>query len=659
MAAACLWFGAGCAELAAVGAVALQGALSAPPEEEKAAREPAAWTAAAGTLTPARKQAVGYRLEGGGPAWQAWMQWKKGGRVVESGDFPPEVHAEVSRAIEEVRATKVQPCWRWNPPDLERRWQRRLAETAEPSTAPRTEGADGARGEALLARFAAPRMPRSLARYREARRKAAELVRVLEEEFPQGASSDPSGGEIHERTRADALRAVGEMFRRHDELCFFFLLRKAGVFSDKALKERDGRGGAAWLDATPLPSGEDAPGALPVPGEEDAAFAREFLPESEAACRALEELHARGVAQYRDLGTTARLLDAVRAGGTLALFRNRLETIRAGLEEAYRQAGICRFRHRIGELDAAALREADRRRGAALRALREETGLAKWVARTAKAGVLVLPGGETMDMVWCPAGTFERESPGSGTGGGAAGKGRETAIAEGFWMARTEVTLAQFLSVLSAGQDGDASALAGELGETAADLPATEGTVPDFPKLSERFLEASLLELPTPDEWEYACRAGSAGPFAGTGNPADMGWTAENAGGKLHPAGRKMPNAWGLCDMHGNAWERCAGEGGPVCGGSVLDRAEDCRSSSRVSLAQGLREKVERDMETMFRRLREEGIDETDLARGIEWLPPRKREKLRRLAEEGVIPDPERMAEELTANVGFRPVFRP
>jgi formylglycine-generating enzyme len=122
-----------------------------------------------------------------------------------------------------------------------------------------------------------------------------------------------------------------------------------------------------------------------------------------------------------------------------------------------------------------------------------------------------------------------------------------------------------------------------------------------------RVAGANGYRLPSEAEWEYAAGGGATrtpGRFPGKGAPALLGWELENSGGRSHPVGLKSPNALGLFDLCGNAWEWCddfygqryyaespeADPAGPasgatkcVRGGSWASRPRNCRVTQRYA----------------------------------------------------------------------------
>jgi formylglycine-generating enzyme required for sulfatase activity len=179
--------------------------------------------------------------------------------------------------------------------------------------------------------------------------------------------------------------------------------------------------------------------------------------------------------------------------------------------------------------------------------------------------VVDLGDGVEMELVEVIAGSF---AMGSEDGDADEKPVRTIFLTKALWMGRFEVTQAQYRAVT-----GDSPAHFRGENRPVENVTWREATA-FCQRLTERERQAETLpsgyqyRLPTEAEWEYACRAGSATPYAFGDRlePAVANYDVSQGAGRgapssareTLPVGSFRPNPWDLHDLHGNVWEWCA-----------------------------------------------------------------------------------------------------
>ena len=222
---------------------------------------------------------------------------------------------------------------------------------------------------------------------------------------------------------------------------------------------------------------------------------------------------------------------------------------------------------------------------------------------------VMLPGNVPLVMVRIPAGTFMMGAPDNERGSYSWEKPQhQVTVTKDYYLGRYPVTQGQWLAVMGSnpshfaacgldcpvetiswddvcgGTTGSDCVAGSFIGRLRAHLAATGQP------------GADKVRMPTEAEWERGARGGTTWPFSfdTSANPSwDTGcetfpqaeshlWWCANAGDTAHPVGQKLPNPFGLFDVHGNVREWVGDRWGSYTTSVKVDPTGPSTGSNRV-----------------------------------------------------------------------------
>jgi formylglycine-generating enzyme required for sulfatase activity len=183
-----------------------------------------------------------------------------------------------------------------------------------------------------------------------------------------------------------------------------------------------------------------------------------------------------------------------------------------------------------------------------------------------------------LSLCYIPPGSFEMGSPESEPGRHSDEKLHYVTLTQGFWISKYELTIGNWDAAVTSKNYNTVGEVPSRRGygrsgsEEAAEVYWDDTTRFIVVLNDSGILPAGwVFALPTEAQWEYACRAGTTGPFAGNlDEMARYGGTDFYGSRRV---GQKKPNEFGLYDIHGNLSEWVSDSYQEYPSGAVTDPA--------------------------------------------------------------------------------------
>ena len=172
---------------------------------------------------------------------------------------------------------------------------------------------------------------------------------------------------------------------------------------------------------------------------------------------------------------------------------------------------------------------------------------AKKVSPNVAAVTIIKDCAECPEMVVIPAGSFVM-----GSEKNASEQPRHKVEIRSFLIGKTEVTQKQWVNLMGSNPS--------RFSACGPECPVENISWVDVQQFIAKLNQKTgkKYRLPSEAEWEYAARAGTTTEWSFGSNESNLGgyaWYDGNSGRKTQIVGKKLPNAFGLFDVHGNVWE--------------------------------------------------------------------------------------------------------